>query len=887
MGIEGNGETFEKMYMPVIARVIAYFHLLPASEFNHHRDVGGLLRHSLEVALMSLRACKFSRPVPIGLQDVERERLVRWQYASWLVGILHDAGKVIDDMIISDRDNEDCVWNPQTQTIFEWAVDNNIKRYVVTWKPNRMHKAHDNLSLFLLESILTPEVKAWLFTSDDNLSGPIANCLSNYKTQDGFLETSLRQADCYSSERDMKVQWHQAFGERKAAIEATITLAIRDLYKGSWRKYINKDKGRLFVVGERLYIDAEKGIGDIIRFVNKREPNRLPISPERVIRMMYDGGMLRHLHEHSLTSTLTFFKPSGAEFNVNVMQFMFEGVVFDGDIMPPNIPNCQLLLSEAGEVVSFDEVGQQISIEYPETCDDQARYKNVFEGDEVEGYRPFPQEGMSEIDKQSKRVSSAIDRANKALMERKQAAQSVVKIPNQTEQASPVTWKDFLDTDFGEPYRIKPAGKREFCNSYYDASLTLKLPSGDYSYSLGTAQTPFTYGETGEKADNTDDNVVSSAVEVADNQTTDDHSGQEDISQSSTTGNENRHPVKSPTPTIKKPVFKEIIEPEVPQPAVDENPKNSASVSAKVDSSKEPSSNLDAKETVPTVNTEPKPTAFTSRRKPAAKKPAKKAKENNGQPSTQNVKPSTTDEQAREPAVASQGTSPSTPPQSETNPDNQEESSKAKKADKKPVPFQVTKSGDDPKRRAARFSAGVQRQMNIVPSEKYHAFALMLANYFHSTQFKVTPKTLLVVESRADVVYVAKGFIKKVIRHFAASRNLTISEDNANVIMKKLENSRSNIKLQYYRVPKNIQGISDDYLGVNQSLMLMVSNLTSIPEVHILKLADKYTADGELFKALEGISEDKTVFLIPDFFQESVDRSGLLELFSTKTEVDS
>ena len=49
---------FNNTYMPVIKRIVSYFHLLPASEYNHHNEVGGLISHSLEVGLMALRLAR-------------------------------------------------------------------------------------------------------------------------------------------------------------------------------------------------------------------------------------------------------------------------------------------------------------------------------------------------------------------------------------------------------------------------------------------------------------------------------------------------------------------------------------------------------------------------------------------------------------------------------------------------------------------------------------------------------------------------------------------------------------------------------------------------------------------------------------------------------------
>ena len=48
-------EQYERFYLGALRRFASYAHLLPASQSHHHRGAGGLLRHSMEVALWSLQ----------------------------------------------------------------------------------------------------------------------------------------------------------------------------------------------------------------------------------------------------------------------------------------------------------------------------------------------------------------------------------------------------------------------------------------------------------------------------------------------------------------------------------------------------------------------------------------------------------------------------------------------------------------------------------------------------------------------------------------------------------------------------------------------------------------------------------------------------------------
>ena len=48
-------DEFDSFILPVITNYARYVHLLPASETDHHSDLGGLFRHGLEVALIACR----------------------------------------------------------------------------------------------------------------------------------------------------------------------------------------------------------------------------------------------------------------------------------------------------------------------------------------------------------------------------------------------------------------------------------------------------------------------------------------------------------------------------------------------------------------------------------------------------------------------------------------------------------------------------------------------------------------------------------------------------------------------------------------------------------------------------------------------------------------
>ncbi|WP_299021010.1 MobH family relaxase [uncultured Photobacterium sp.] len=343
---------FANTYLPVINKLIGYYHLLPASEYHHHNEVGGLISHCLEVGLMSLRLAKNRKVEPIGFQDVERRREPRWQFATWLCGVMHDCGKIISDINVVSMRAEDVIWQPQAETIYEWADKNNVERYHIVWNPHRAHRGHEKIAAIMITSMINGIVKKWLFDPTDDLSAPIVSALQNYNKRDGYIEVCVRTADHLSAERDLKTQFHKLLGKRRSGLEQSLLNAIKDCRKNKWKK-VNKPNSRLFVIHDEVYLRYPEAIEDIIKTINSFQVNRVPVDPKAVLSLLESSAIVIRNHEQSNTSVLVFHDESNVQVKVNVVRLNFVGVAYDYSIVPPSLTDCQLLLSSHGETVNI------------------------------------------------------------------------------------------------------------------------------------------------------------------------------------------------------------------------------------------------------------------------------------------------------------------------------------------------------------------------------------------------------------------------------------------------------------------------------------------------------------------------------------------------------
>jgi hypothetical protein len=134
---------------------------LPASAEHHHSDAGGLHRHSLEVALKALEEFEGNIVMerrPDGSVDSFRSsrNRPRWQYATFITALCHDLGKLFD-LEVRGKDE---TWCPIHEPYCDFG--RRTKTPVASWRPDREHGAHAQVSAVLLHHVVSCEDFAYL-----------------------------------------------------------------------------------------------------------------------------------------------------------------------------------------------------------------------------------------------------------------------------------------------------------------------------------------------------------------------------------------------------------------------------------------------------------------------------------------------------------------------------------------------------------------------------------------------------------------------------------------------------------------------------------------------------------------------------------------------------
>jgi conjugal transfer pilus assembly protein TraI len=269
-------ERFRSLIMPVIQRFAAFVHLLPASENYHHHGTGGLLNHSLDVALRSGRlvTAKYLQS-PKSSPSLNNTLKERWPYVAMFAGLCHDLAKPFTDFVVTDMDGA-MIWDPFSESLLAWAQRNRLSRYRYTWVKNRYGK-HELMAGALLHQILTNDFASWLRTGGSTITYPMFQYISygSASPNSNVLRSIVSEADQRSTITDVH-RWQEARKEigMKVKPERYLLNIIKEQFlSGEWT--VNDVDAMAYIIEGDLYLDWDSASEFLIFKLEELELNGL------------------------------------------------------------------------------------------------------------------------------------------------------------------------------------------------------------------------------------------------------------------------------------------------------------------------------------------------------------------------------------------------------------------------------------------------------------------------------------------------------------------------------------------------------------------------------------------------------------------------------------
>lgn len=299
-GIGLPPSEFNRLIMPVLDGFASFAHMLPASQAHHHRGSGGLLAHSLEVAVHALNACQVTVFDHDKYPAMRIKRRDKWSVAAVLAALLHDVGKPLFDLQVTDA-STDKIWQPVANTIPEWAEEHNVDRYFFRWNPNR-HDVHKHLSTTMIDRLLHKDLRLWLMEGGQDLYLAMINAIA-CQDEKSILTGLVIKADSTSVAADLRKYGGDASGQSAMGIGVPVASLVVDTMRhlkssGNW--LVNEPGSRIWILGDGIYIAWVAGVKDITEELYQKGVKAVPRSSDALGEMLLDHNILERSPEGSI-----------------------------------------------------------------------------------------------------------------------------------------------------------------------------------------------------------------------------------------------------------------------------------------------------------------------------------------------------------------------------------------------------------------------------------------------------------------------------------------------------------------------------------------------------------------------------------------------------------
>jgi len=312
---------YDAIYTDVIERYVEFCHMIPASEDHHHSHTGGLLLHSLEASVESLRWAKEKQSGLSGFVDIDAKVKPVMNYCAWLAALLHDAGKMMRDMSVDAVEIYNPItrkqgpvtetimsWHPAKESLIEWAKRNHIASYSVNFLSTRVHNRHNIDSSQILQPLLRNHYAMdYLFSTPikQEVYSALTSVLSGYSTTDDFLSEAVRMGDSASTSRSLGYLYDSKLGSREMSTAQRLYRSIRHAAK-DWRW--NEHNGHGWIIGGEVFIRWSSSVEDIIK-VSVALGYSLPIDVKNVLNIMESNNITELFDAKSPDDRIVRFTP--------------------------------------------------------------------------------------------------------------------------------------------------------------------------------------------------------------------------------------------------------------------------------------------------------------------------------------------------------------------------------------------------------------------------------------------------------------------------------------------------------------------------------------------------------------------------------------------------
>lgn len=356
-------KDFNELIYPALVNYAAYVHLLPASESHHHSDLGGLLRHGLEVCFNAALACE-GKIFAFDHWASRRDKLVpRWRVCAFLGGLLHDMGKPMID-VGAHADGAPIDWNPHSGALYDWLVENRIDGYRVHWRPGPRFKRHGMFNSLAVYRIIPKRTLDWIGEDGGQEAlDAMVMVLAGGSDPNNPLYSIITEADSNSTARDLRDSRQRLAAQGLGAARNVANMIVRSIHDLvlDGTIVINKIGSPVWHTDQGLFFVYPAAITTAVDHLRAAGEDSMPADITKCLELLHQNGYLHAQTTPTGASYLTWKVTLHANdrgrdltFTVHVIRIARDDII-PPNLLPPIVARAELLGTD-GKPVSFGTI---------------------------------------------------------------------------------------------------------------------------------------------------------------------------------------------------------------------------------------------------------------------------------------------------------------------------------------------------------------------------------------------------------------------------------------------------------------------------------------------------------------------------------------------------
>ncbi len=338
---------FESELMPLVRGYARFVHLLPATVDNYFAAPGGLLQLGLETAFFSLQGTDahiFSGRATI---SERRELEPRWRIATFIGGLCCELHRALSHVIVTTGDGEE--WPALLGGLGPWLHARQAARYYLRWRP----KARESrgLGLFALPHVVPAEILQHLGQGNSVVLPQLLASIAGVPQHrdHNVLDELVRRSMALVIDRNLLANADRCGAPQYGYhLERYLVDAMRRLAAGHSAWIPNRDKSRVWLDQEGLFLAWPGAAEDVLGLLERDQLAGIPKSPQTLLEVLVDAEVFMPAGDAGPTWTL---HPPGSRTPIEAVRLANAALLFHG-LDPAPTPLTHRLLQSAQPVAT-------------------------------------------------------------------------------------------------------------------------------------------------------------------------------------------------------------------------------------------------------------------------------------------------------------------------------------------------------------------------------------------------------------------------------------------------------------------------------------------------------------------------------------------------------